>query len=256
MASLMRALFRLLLGRRLPVTKGSLEVDGPHGPITIGRDRYGIPFINAGNEEDAFFGFGFSQGQDRAVQIELTKRAAQGTLAELIGPDVVQIDRLFRRVGFHRAAQAQIDVLEPRTRSILTAFASGVNAGRTTGLRRKPHELVLLRAQITEFTATDILAILKLQSFAIPSNWDTELARLKIISEDGPEALRDLDPTYPDWHSVATPPASIAGPAVDRLAEDIGRYAETVGFAGRPTTGSCPGRERGPEGRSWPTTRT
>ena len=173
MASLRRTLFRLLLGSRLPITRGTLEVQGPGGAITIRRDRHGIPMIEAEDELDAFFGFGFCQGQDRAVQVELSKRAASGTLSELFGKATLRVDRLFRRAGLRSAAEEQFGVLEPRVASIITAFASGVNAGRTRGLPRRPHELVLLRTGLTEFTAIDVVAILKLQSFAIPSNWDS-----------------------------------------------------------------------------------
>ena len=85
MSAFIRALFRLLLGSRLPVTSGTIEVEGPRGSIKLRRDRHGIPMIEAEDELDVIFGFGFCQGQDRAVQIELMKRAASGTLSELFG---------------------------------------------------------------------------------------------------------------------------------------------------------------------------
>ena len=188
--------------------------------------------IEAGDELDAFFGFGFCQGQDRAVQIELSKRAASGTLSELFGKETLRVDRLFRRTGLRSSAEEQFGVLEHRVASIITAFASGVNAGRTRGLPRRPHELVLLRAGLTEFTATDVVAILKLQSFAIPSNWDSELARFMVLNLDGPEALQALDHGYPGWHRVAAPPYGIAGSAVERLAEDLAMFEETIGRGG------------------------
>ena len=83
MHALNRTLFRLLLGSRLPVTGGTLEVAGARGPITLRRDRYGIPMIEAENELDAFLGLGFCQGQDRAVQIELSKRIHECAFAVL-----------------------------------------------------------------------------------------------------------------------------------------------------------------------------
>ena len=232
MSAFSRALFRLLLGSRLPVTSGTLEVEGPRGSITLSRDRHGIPMIEAEDELDVFFGFGFCQGQDRAVQIELMKRAASGTLSELFGRTTLQVDRLYRRVGLRRAAEEQFQVLAPRVASIITAFALGVNAGRTVGLPRRPHEFVLLRARPTEFTALDVIAILKLQSFAIPSNWDSELARLMVLNLDGPDALLDLDPAYPEWHPVAVPPTGVAGKAAERLAEDLAKFQETIGSGG------------------------
>ena len=232
MPALNRALFRLLLGSRLPVTSGVMELDGPVGPITLRRDRNGVPMIEAGDELDVFFGFGFCQGQDRAVQIELSMRAASGRLSELFGQATLRVDRLFRRAGLRCAAEEQFQILDPRVASILTAFAAGVNAGRTAGLSRRPHEFVLLRARPTDFTALDVLTILKLQSFLMPSNWDSELARLMVLKLDGPEALLDLDPGYPEWHHVAVPPSGFAGDAAQRLVEDLALFQETVGTGG------------------------
>ena len=230
--ALNRALLRLLLGSRLPATSGALEIEGPRGPIALRRDRFGIPMIEAEDELDAFFGFGFCQGQDRTLQIELSKRAASGTLSELFGRKTLPVDRLFRRAGLRHAAEEQFHVLAPRVASIITAFASGVNAGSTVGLRRRPHEFVLLRARPTEFTALDVLTILKLQSFLMPSNWDCELARLMVLNLDGPDALLDLDPGYPEWHRVAVPPSAVASKAAERLAEDLAMFQETIGTGG------------------------
>lgn len=181
---------------------------------------------------DVFYGFGFCQGQDRSAQIELMKRAASGTLSELFGRFTLPVDRLFRRTGLHNAAEEQFRLLSPRVTSMLTAFASGVNAGRTAGQPRQPHEFTLLRTQPSEFKPADVIAILKLQSFAIPSNWDSELARLMVLNLDGPDALLDLDPAYPEWQRVAAPPDSIAGKAAERLAEDLERFQETVRTGG------------------------
>ena len=155
-----------------------------------------------------------------------------GTLSELFGPATLPVDLFFRRVGMRRAAQEQFPVLDSRVASIITAFASGVNAGRTAGLRRLPHEFLLLRTRPSEFTAIDVLAILKLQSLAMPSNWDSELARLMVLNLDGPQALLDLDPAYLEWHPVSAPPTGVAGRAVERLAEDLAMFQETIGVGG------------------------
>ena len=227
-----RSLFRLLLGSRLPFTQGEMHVDGPRGQVTIRRDTYGIPMIEADDELDVFFGFGFCQGQDRAVQIELSKRAASGTLSELFGPGTLRLDRLFRRAGLRHAAEEQFEVLSPLVASILTAFAAGINAGCDLGLPVRPHEMALLRARLSDFTAIDVVSILKLQSFTMPSNWDSELARLMVLNLDGPGALRDLDPAYPEWHRVAVPPTAVAGKAAERLAEDLSLFRETIGTGG------------------------
>ncbi len=223
-------LFRLLLGRRLPVTTGTLEVEGVRAPVSIRRDRHGIPFVDASHDEDAIFGLGFCHGQDRAFQIETLVRVIRGTLAELVGQDGVPVDRLSRRVGFRRAAERQWPFLDGDIRDLLTAYTRGVNAGAATGLR--PHELALLRAKPTPMEPADAAAVLKLQSFVLPSNWDLELVRLKLLTEDGPDALAAIDPAYPEWLPVTSPPCATAGPAAGRLMDAAAALRAVAGSAG------------------------
>ena len=185
-----KTIFRLLLGRRLPTISGTLRVDALRGPVTIRRDSYGIPHIDAEHPLDAWYTLGFCQGQDRAFKIELQQRVARGTISELIGKRGVSIDRLARRVGFFSSAQRQLGVLDPEVVDVLDAFARGVTEGRAIGCKRKPHEYVLLRSDPIEYTATDVVAASKLQAFGLAGNWDVELARLHILRSDGPEALK------------------------------------------------------------------
>ena len=227
-----KLVFRLLLGRRLPVTAGRLEVPGIHRPVLVRRDHYGIPTIEAQGDEDAWYGLGFCHGQDRAFQLEGLRRIVRGTLAELVGPEVLPLDRLSRRIGFHHSAVAQLEALDGEIRSILEAYAQGVNTGARIGCRRKAHEFALLRTDPTPFNASDTLGVIKLMSFTLASNWDCELARFKILTEDGPEALAALDPAYPEWLPATSPPGALAGRAADRLSEDLALFTAIVGPGG------------------------
>ncbi len=222
---LLRGLLRFALGRRWPTTSGTLSVAGIHRAVTIRRDRWGIPYISAANDDDAWFGLGFCHGQDRAYQLETQLRIVRGTLAEQIGARGLPVDCLSRRIGFARSAQAQLQLLDTETRAMLVAYAAGVNAGATTGSPRLAHEFVFLRSQPTPWTAADALGYLKMLSFALVSNWDVELARYKVFaSADGEDALRALETSYAEWQPVTTPPKTHAGPALDRLAQDIAAF--------------------------------
>ena len=230
--SIPRVLFRLLLGRRTPITSGSVKVPGIERPVTIRRDRYGIPYIEAESDEDAWHAVGFCQGQDRAFRLEVLLRLARGTLSEFVGPRGLAVDRLSRRIGFLRSAGPQLEALAPDIHAMLDAFARGVTAGLTKGSKRKAHEFKLLRSKPTPWSAVDVVAVGKLQSFVMSSNWDIELARLYIQREDGPEALEAVDPPYPSWQPVSLPPAAEAGQAAGRLADDLRLLAETAGLRG------------------------
>ncbi len=213
----LRALLGLALGRRLPTVDGSLRIDGVRAPITIRRDAHGVPYVEAANDHDAFFGLGFCHVQDRGFQMELYLRVARGTLAEVFGAEMLPVDRLMRRLGIAGIARRQLALLGPRERAQLESFARGVNAGIERGAVKKAHELVLLGMKPSRLEPADIIAVLQFFSFALSSNWDAELARLRILRSDGPEALHALEASHPEWTR------GIGG--LERLADDIDALA-------------------------------
>ncbi len=209
-----------LMGRRLPTVDGTVEVDGVDEPVVIRRDRFGIPHIRAESDTDAWFALGFCQGQDRTFQIETRVRLGRGRLSEILGAEGVPLDSVARRIGFARVAADQFEAMDAEGRAGLEAFAGGVRAGFERGLERRPHEFALLRKDPIGFEPADVLAALQLISFLLASNWDSEIVRLRILRDDGPDALRDLDPTYPDDLVVSDQLAALEAP-IDSLSESI-----------------------------------
>src|SRR5687768_1451222 len=51
--------------------------------VSIIRDAYAIPHISAANAGDAAFALGYAHAQDRLWQMEVSRRAMAGRLAEL-----------------------------------------------------------------------------------------------------------------------------------------------------------------------------
>ena len=227
-----RKLFQALLGRRLPTTSGEVVVPGIADTLTIRRDRFGVPYVEAVDDRDAWFGLGFCQGQDRGFQLELLLRLGRGRMAELLGPKGLSLDRLSRRIGFHRLAAAYLAAVDRDVCGYLESFAAGVSAGARWGAPKPPHELALLRSTPTAWSGADVVGVLLLQSFLLASNWDIELARLKILELDGPEALAAVDPVYPGWLPATSPPGVKAGPALDRLSDDLAILRQTLGVGG------------------------
>lgn len=223
---LLRTLLRLTLGKRLPVTSGELRVSGLESPVTIRRDRYGIPMIEAATEHEAIFALGFCHAQDRASQLEVLLRLGRGTVAEISGPQALGVDRISRRVGFRHAAEQQLAVLTTSQRRILSAYTNGINAGYKHGLRSRPHEFVALRTDPTPWEPADLLAYTKIQPWVMASNWDAELARLRILLADGPEALKSLDPLAVDQSTIANRRSAMR--AIDRLEADVAAFLEVM----------------------------
>jgi penicillin amidase len=221
-----------VLGRRLPTVEGTRSMPAISGPVLIRRDRFGIPHIEADSDADAWFGVGFCHGQDRAFQLETRLRIVRGTLAALLGPGGLPLDRLSCRMGLRRYGEEALAVLSPEHRALTEAYAAGVTAGASIGQRRRPHEFTLLRADPTPYRGADALGYMALFTFAMPSNWDVELARLKVLVLDGPEALVDLDPAYPEWQPPCDRPGEAAGRLADQVADDAARLAAALGIGG------------------------
>ena len=221
-----------LLGRRLPRTSGRVTVAGPGDRVTIRRDAWGIPHVDAASAADAWFALGFCHAQDRPFQLETLLRVGRGTLSAMVGAGGLPADRLSRRLGFRHVADAQLPLLDADVRAAVDAYVAGLNQGLQRGLARRPHEFVLLRATPTHWEAADVLAFAALQAFALSANWDVELARLKILSLDGPAALRALDLPYPEAHPLSVPVAAAAGRAADCLGEDLAIFASAAPSGG------------------------
>ena len=233
---MIRSLLRFALGKRFPIAEGTIRVRGLQSAVTIRRDEHGIAYVEASADQDAFFGMGFAQAQDRQFQIELYLRVARGTLAEVLGPEMLPVDRLSRRIGFRRIAERQLLALAPRERTQLDSFVQGVNAAHVQGVKLRSHELALLDARATPLEPADIIGVLQFFAFALSSNWDAELARLRILRADGVEALDALEASGVDLRSrlnAGDPIFDDATLAVaNRLAIDVGKLGQVTGLGG------------------------
>src|ERR1700676_3926627 len=130
-------------GVSLPRVRGRLGLAGLIAEVTVGRDRWGVPHVNATSMEDAAFAVGVVHAQDRLWQMEVTRRVATGRISEVIGGDGVNIDRFIRRGGLHPGAGEEELRLAPDAPRMLKAYAAGVNAIALSG-RALPLEYRLL----------------------------------------------------------------------------------------------------------------
>jgi penicillin amidase len=104
---------------RLPELDQAVEILG---------DRWGISHIYAQTEHDLFFAQGWSAARDRLFQLEIWRRQATGTVAEILGEREVDRDigaRLFR---FRGDLEQELRHYHPRGVEIVGAFVDGINA--------------------------------------------------------------------------------------------------------------------------------
>ena len=80
---------RTLGKQSLAQIDGEIDVAGLKAPVTVVRDRWGVPHITARSTDDLFFAQGYVMAQDRLWQMEMWRRASEGRLAEIVGPGAV-----------------------------------------------------------------------------------------------------------------------------------------------------------------------
>ena len=105
-----------------------LEIPGLREPVEILRDRWGIAHIYARNEHDLFLAQGYNVARDRLFQLELWRRRATGTLAEIQGPRALPGDIGARLLQFRGDMDGGADHYHPRGAEIVGAFVEGINA--------------------------------------------------------------------------------------------------------------------------------
>jgi penicillin amidase len=182
--------------RPWPEVSGTLKAAGLQAPVQIMRDRWGMPNIYAQNEHDLFFGQGYVHAQDRLWQMEMNRRLASGTLGEVLGDSGVATDKFIRTVGLRRIAETSLPQLDQDSRTILEAYAAGVNAYIDTHRDRLPLEFTLLGFSPEPWTPVDSLVWGNLMAIYGSHNLTIELLRAQIFAKSGAEAAGAFFPPY------------------------------------------------------------
>ncbi len=180
----------------------AVQIKGIKDRITIRRDERGIPYVEAQNDEDLFFGQGYATAQDRLWQIDLFRRTARGELAEVLGagPGNIAIDqdKLHRTYGFAQVAEAEWANASPRTRAMMEAYARGVNAyASSLDPKSMPPEFQLLNYSFRPWTPADSFACIKIFSEALSDTWRLDIMRqaLSVLpAEKRAELLPEISP--------------------------------------------------------------
>lgn len=194
----------LYVRQALPVTEGQLEGAGLKAAVTITRDEHGIPTIKGNSIEDVMWGLGFAHAQDRLWQLEMHKRIAAGRLAEAFGESALDTDQFLRALGVRRAAARQWDSISGETRTVVQAYAEGVNAYVREHLAARPPEFIILGLQPSAWEPIDSVAWTTMMAWDLGGNWNNELLRLRLSLKLPVERINELLPPYPGAQPLPT----------------------------------------------------
>jgi len=196
---------------------GTIAAPTLSAPVSIARDARDVPHIVASSERDVFYAQGFAEATDRLFQMELTRRYALGTLAEVLGPRALPIDEEQRAYGVAEIAAGQWRRMHARDRVDLQAFADGVNAA--TIRQPLPVEFRLLLYRPRPWTVTDSLAVALAVSIALGDSYHDVLERNDVWHRYGADVFAARYPLSDPKYDV-----SLDGQSADTPAH---RYTQT-----------------------------
>ena len=180
---------------RLSQISGQLGLTGLRKPVTVLRDKWGVPHIYAENTEDLFFAQGFVAAQDRLYQIDIWRRTGRGELAEVFGEGYLDRDRMARLMRYRGNMDAEWQSYGPDARRIAESFVAGINACIDLQKDRLPIEFTLLDFKPGKWEPSDVL--LRTAGLQMTYNVSNEIARARAINAVGlTEAMRWM-PTEP-----------------------------------------------------------
>lgn len=158
----------------------TLSVSGLKENVIVRRDDRLIPYIEAKNDADLYFAQGFVTAQDRLWQMDLYRRVARGTTAELFGDAALNEDKRWRRFGFSELVKETYKNFSPEYKAVLDNYARGVNAYiATLDKDSMPTEFKILQYQPADWKPTDSLIIGKILSDALSTSWYADATRAK-----------------------------------------------------------------------------
>jgi len=134
----------------------------PRADVRVEIDDNGIPHIQAGSVEDAFFGQGYMAAVMRLWQLDLESRRLKGRLAEVFGPAFVGHDRSARLMLSRLDPQQDWALLGERLHAIAQAFVAGINRRIDEVLADPallPPEFALFEMQPMRWHADDLVRV-------------------------------------------------------------------------------------------------
>ena len=208
---------------------------------TIYRDSYGVPHIYANQTPGTWFGAGYAQAEDRLVQLELVRRAFEGTLSAIFGSSELNMDQTMRTYFYTPAeVSAQLNSLPLQYRQALQAYADGINAYIAKAYANPineasmvPYEFLTLGGLLgfghglpyrpANWVPTDTVAIVDFLARSFGYGGGNELDNLSFLQylqaelkkKGDPHATGDAQAIFNDtrWLNDPSAPTTVPGPA-------------------------------------------
>jgi len=207
----------------------ALLVPGLSQPVEILRDRWGVAHIYAKNEADLFFVQGYNVAHDRLFQLELWRRQATGTVAEILGPKEIKRDIGNRLFMYRGDLEQELKWYHPHGPAIVAAFVNGINA-YIAETQRNPDlltpEFKMLGIKPGKWTPAVVISRFN----GLLGNLNQELNLALAIRTIGVEKVKDLTYFQPANPKLEMDPAIDAALLSKDILELYSAFREPIKF--------------------------
>lgn len=176
---------------------GKVSLEGLGQKVTVAKDNFGISHISAANEGDLYFTLGYMHAQDRLWQMDISRRVAEGRLAEIMGQDVLMYDKLFRTLGMDKMASVLYEKISPKSKELLIKYSEGVNSFISNHSKTLPLEFDVLNYKPDLWKPEHSLMIVRLMAWELNIAWYTDYTFGEIVNRFGLDRGTEFFPDYP-----------------------------------------------------------
>jgi len=184
----------IALRNTAPSYSGEIQFSALQDEVKITYDEFGVPYIDAQNENDAYFALGYAHAQERLFQMEMIRRLSSGKLAEILGPDLLSVDKSMLSLGIRtmgeRSATKYFSEIDAPYKETSMAYLNGINA--FIDKENLPIEFTIIGFTPEHFVPADIYTAIGYMSLTFSSALSQDPLVTQINETLGNKYLIDL----------------------------------------------------------------
>ena len=196
----------MLFRQEVPSLDGTIRLAGLERPVDVIFDHYGVPHVFGHSDKDLVRVLGYIHAQDRLWQMDIVRRAASGTLSEIFGDSLYDVDVFQRTIGLRRTAVKLQKNLDANTLALIQSYCDGVNAFIKSAPAYPSIEFRVLNYHMEPWTPEDVLTSIRMTGWQLSSNWNVEALRAGVAAERGEKAMWAILPFHRDPGPYIIPP--------------------------------------------------
>ena len=161
-------------------------------------NTFGIPSIEAQNNNDLFFTLGYIHARDRLWQMDIMRRTALARLSEIFGIETLELDKFFKSLSIPDIAQKTLKKLDKKTLESLQAYSAGINKYIEEHHGELSFEFQALSYLPEKWKPEDCIAVSKLIAFEMSIGFINDVTLAEISEKTGIRKALSLVVDYPE----------------------------------------------------------